>query len=100
MAKSGPEHLSDALAHVFSAGGLGQALRLRSLRERWRRAVGEDIGTRTRLLGFKRGVLRVEVESSSLLQELASVYKQAILDSLASGEEPLAVRDIRFQLRR
>ena len=100
MARHRPERLGEALARSLSKRGLGERLRVHALNEKWRRAVGEEIAPHTRVLSFARGVLRVQVDSSALLQELASVYTEAITRSLGSGEGPLAVRQIRFQLPR
>ncbi len=92
--------LGDAVSRVLSESGVAGGLRLEAVREKWRAAVGQEIAARTRVLGFTRGVLRVEVTSSALLQELASVYRGTITRSLAAGDRPVTVRDIRFELPR
>lgn len=98
MARRKANRLGDALARVLSKKGLREGLRLEGVRQKWRQAVGEDLAARTRVVSFQRGVLRVEVQSSALLQELASIYKEGLTRSLATGDSPLAVRDIHFRL--
>ena len=98
MPRRGAERLGDALARTLSKKGLDQELRIRTLNEKWRRAVGTEIAAQTRVIAFRRGVFEVEVASSALLQELASVYREDIMQSLATGSEPIAVRAIRFRL--
>ena len=98
MARRKAERLGDALARVLSKSGLDEGIRLESVRQKWRQAVGEELAARTRVISFRRGVLRVEVQSSALLQELACVYKEEITRSLVAGDSPLPVRDMRFQL--
>ena len=92
------ERLGKVLARTLSKKGLDQELRIRALKGKWRRAVGVEIASHTRVVAFSRGVLQVEVDSSALLQELASMYREGISHSLASGDNPLAVREIRFRL--
>ena len=65
---------------------------------KWAEVVGAEVAARTRVTGYDRRVLRIGVESSALLAELAGFYKQGILESLQSGERPLPVVDVRFEL--
>ncbi len=54
---------------------------------RWCDVVGEDIGAHTRVVDVNAGVLVVEVDSSALLHELATYYRQDLLESLHQIEE-------------
>ena len=80
----------------------GQAKRaVASLREadaKWREVVGDDVADKTRVLGVSRRILRVAVPSSAMLAELTGFYRDGILEGLQSGERPLPVKDVRFEI--
>jgi len=67
-------------------------------RSKWEEVAGPEIAARTTVVGFKQHVLRIEVDSSVLLAELAGVYKRELISSMAEGEDPVAVRTIDFVL--
>lgn len=69
-----------------------------ALSEAWRKVVGEEIASSTKIVSHQHGVVRVEVDSSVLLQELSGFMKQTILQELqqTSGGEDVA--EIRFCL--
>lgn len=66
--------------------------------EKWSEVAGPEIAAHTRVLGAERRALRVGVDSSALLAELAGFYRAGLLEALQSGERPLAVTDVRFEL--
>jgi predicted nucleic acid-binding Zn ribbon protein len=68
------------------------------VRRKWEEVVGADLARRTAVVSFRRRVLRVRVESSALLAELAGVYRKELVSAMAEGEEPVAVRTIDFEL--
>ncbi len=93
-----PEGIGDILSRT-----LGRDFgKLRRFNERialkWREVAGAEIASRTAVIGFRRKVLRVRVESSALLAELDGIYKRDLIAALAEGEDPVAVRTIEFKL--
>ncbi len=93
-----PEGIGDILSRKFGR----DEERLRRLTERvalkWREVAGPEIASRTAVIGFRRKVLRVRVNSSALLAELDGIYKRDLVAALAEGEDPVAVRTIEFEL--
>ena len=67
-------------------------------RTKWLEVVGPVLGPRTSVISYRASILRVRVESSALLQELAGIYKRELISAMASGADPVAVRNIEFEL--
>ena len=95
---AGPEGIGDILKRTLGAGAKRELGASARARRRWADVAGEEIGARTSVVSFRRGVLRVRVESSPLLAELDGIYKKELIAALAEGGEPLAVRTIEFEL--
>lgn len=92
-----PEKLADILKEVAREA----RRRVRVSEEvlaKWNEVVGPELARRTAPVDFSNGILRVKVESSTLMSELAGVYKRELIAAMAEGERPIAVRDIRFEL--
>ena len=68
------------------------------IERQWREAVGPKAAAHTRVAAFSGMVLRVEVDSSALLHELVAFRRADLLERLRSGDRPLLVRDVRFEL--
>ena len=60
-------------------------------------AVGAEHEESTRVLGLRRGVFEVEVNSPVLLQELASYQKRKLLAKLRQGLPNHTLTDLRFK---
>ncbi len=72
--------------------------RARGMAERWAAAISPSEAEHTRLRSFKGGVLRINVDSSALLQELVTYRRAGLLERInADGAQP-AVVDIRFEI--
>lgn len=100
---SNPNHrgvrpLSDVLNELFTARGYSRLQARRELEDAWRATVGEAIFRQTRLGELRRGVLNVTVAHSTLLEELASFRKAALLAALCAGVRANAIQDIRFRV--
>ncbi len=96
---SGPERLGDAIARFLDGSALGRTAEREALEGAWRGALGsEAIAAKTRLLGLgpPAGVLRVEVASAALLQELATFERERLIEALRKAVPE--VRDVRFKL--
>lgn len=68
-----------------------------SVYRRWHEVVGEAISSHTRVVDVQAGVLHVDVDSPALLQELATYYREKILESLREHEDFGNIREIRFR---
>ncbi len=69
-----------------------------ALMDAWSELVGEAISERTRITGYRSGVLQVDVYSSVLLQELTGFLKHSLLEGLQATEAGRDIADIRFRL--
>jgi len=94
----GPEPIGDLVKKIVKGGARRGARTREEVEAKWSEVVGPEIAARSRVTGYERRVLRIAVESSALLAELAGFYKEGILESLQSGERPLPVVDVRFEL--
>ncbi|GIW71521.1 MAG: hypothetical protein KatS3mg102_1063 [Planctomycetota bacterium] len=80
----GPASLGELLAGVLhGAGAAGGQPPLVRARNAWQQAVGAELAAQTRVSGWRNGVLRVQVRSAPLLQELATFRRQALQAALA-----------------
>jgi len=99
--ESGPERgiepLSEVLARLIAARGWGRRQARLHLERAWVAALGPEHELHTRVLGLRRGVLEVEVNSAVLLQELASYHKRQLLAKLRAGLPDLTINDVRFK---
>lgn len=70
--------------------------RIAEIEDIWRQVVGEGIANKSEVSGYKRGVLKVQVDSTPLAAELANFARQTLLEELASrGLE--GIHDIKFK---
>lgn len=89
--------VGDLIAGVVREVGLHRSPKLERLQEAWRAAVGREQAEQTRLVGFNRGVLTIEVPSAALAQELGVYLKRALVEGLAE-RSGLPVRDLRCKV--
>jgi len=94
----GPEPIGDLVKKIVKGSARRGARTREEAEAKWVEVVGPEIAARTSVTGYDRRVLRIGVESSALLAELAGFYKEGLLESLQSGERPLPVVDVRFEL--
>lgn len=93
-----PRRLSDILGELFTVRGYSRLRARQELEEAWNAAVGEPLCRQTRLGELRRGVLSVTVAHSTLLGELASFRKPALLAALRVGAPASTIHDIRFRV--
>jgi hypothetical protein len=95
---NGPERLGDVLPRaVVKPARRGRTLLARAERK-WSRTVGEALAVHSWPRSLRRGLLTVEVDSSSLLAELGGYRRTELVDRLTAEPEPLGVREIKFVL--
>ena len=92
------EAIGPILSRVMARSGLTQVVAQQKLVGHWKEAVGPELSGRTRLVGLRGNVVRVEVDSAAHLQELATFRKRGILEQLRAAEGSLFVQDIEFRI--
>jgi predicted nucleic acid-binding Zn ribbon protein len=95
--EGGPEPLKEILSRLFTARGWGRRQARLHLERAWSEAVAPEHAVHTRVLGLRRGVLDVEVNSAAMLQELAHFHKQRLLKALRERLSGHTLRDVRFR---
>lgn len=89
--------LKDILKEVVkNLGGKKRLKQQNLLDEVWREIVGREIARHTRVLGAKQRVIRVKVDSATLLNELANFRKAAILTKIKERLPDKSYQDIKF----
>lgn len=94
---NGPENLSDVLAKLFTSRGWGRKSERVRLEAAWAEAAGPDTAPHTRVGGFRRGVLEIEVQGGPLMQELAQFRKRPLLAALRQRLPGVTITDLKFR---
>ena len=93
------EALETILGRLFRRLGLEDELQGWRAVEGWARAVGPRVARHTRAVGYRSGVLRVEVDGSAWMHEL-SFLKQELIQTINRELGARRVRDVRFMVPR
>lgn len=94
----GAKALSDVLGSLLQKSETGRQVAIEQCRAAWRKAVGQEIASQTRVVAFSRKVLTVEVDTAPLLAELNTFYREELLASLRAEPGPLGgVLRLRFR---
>ena len=72
--------------------------RNKSLREKWKKAVGEDISSHTEVRMIKSGVLYVEVDSATWLHHVSTFKKEELLTSMQNEFKKGHISEIKFRV--
>ncbi|MFH1024088.1 MAG: DUF721 domain-containing protein [Planctomycetota bacterium] len=92
-----PEPVGDILKGVLRQAGLEKRLKGGNpWADAWVSAAGDRTAAHTRVLGLRRNLLEVEVDSSAMLAELAGFRKAELLRELR--EKRKDITDIRFKI--
>jgi predicted nucleic acid-binding Zn ribbon protein len=97
MDRNGPERLSEILSRLFAARGWGRQQERLRLERAWVEAAGPDYADITRVAGFRRSVLEIEVKGSIPLQELSQFHKRKVLEQLRKALNGVVVADLKFR---
>jgi len=92
-----PESIKEVLARLFAARGWGRRQGRLQIDRAWARAVGAEHARHTRVLGLRRGVFEIEVDSATLLHELAHFHKSRLLKALRLELPGQTLRELRFR---
>ncbi|MFC1706471.1 DciA family protein [Planctomycetota bacterium] len=98
--RSDAKPVGELLGALLSGTKQGRVVAREMLVEAWTRVVGPEVAAATRVDGYQNGVLRVEVESAALLQELATFRRTELLSSLRADKGMVVhdIRDVRFRV--
>jgi|SRR5438105_4728684 len=97
MDSQGPERLSEILSRLFAARGWGRQQERLRLEHAWAEAIGPEYAPITRVSGFRRNVLEVEVKGAIPLQELSQFHKRKVLDRLRKSLNGCTITDLKFR---
>jgi predicted nucleic acid-binding Zn ribbon protein len=97
MDSKGPEPLSEILSRLFAARGWGRQQDRLRLERAWEAAVGAEYVAVTRVAGFRRNVLEVEVKGAVPMQELSQFHKKRVLERLRKALTGVTIADLRFR---
>jgi predicted nucleic acid-binding Zn ribbon protein len=97
MDPKGPERLSEILSRLFAARGWGRQQERQRLERAWAEAAGPEYANTTRVTGFRRNVLEVEVKGAIPLQELSQFHKRKVLEQLRKTLNGITIADVRFR---
>ncbi len=95
--RRGPKRIDGILSDLMTRRGYARIFSNNGLLEAWSQAVPTRLGELTCPGKMTRGLLDVEVENSTALQELA-FSKQKIINDLNQLLDGQRVRDIRFRV--
>ncbi|MFC1806523.1 DUF721 domain-containing protein [Planctomycetota bacterium] len=95
--RRGPERIGDILRDFLETSGLAHKLKHLEVYRAWEEAVGPEIAAQTRIAGFTRHKLYVEVKSAARRHELSTFYKRQILDALREHLPNVRIQDIVFR---
>lgn len=97
MDPKGPERLSEVLSRLFTARGWGRQQDRLRLERAWEAAIGAEYVAVTRVAGFRRNVLEVEVKGAVPMQELSQFHKKKVLERLRKALTGVTIADLRFR---
>jgi len=89
--------LSEVLSRLFTARGWGRQQDRLRLERAWAEAVGAEYAHVTRVAGFRRNVLEIEVKGAVPIQELSQFHKRKILERLRKALTGVTIADLRFR---
>ena len=93
-----PVRLGVLVRALVQAQGLNKPSPLAHLQEIWDEQVGPELSGHSRLEGFRRGTLRVEVDSAAHMAELNALVQVGLAEQLSERFEDWTVKAIRLRL--
>jgi len=93
---NGPEAVGPVLGRLLKELRIEERSREGALATAWDEAAGPDLASKARPVSFHSGLLTVEVEGASLLQEVRGFRARGLLAALKARPGGTKVREIRF----
>jgi len=93
----GGRPLAEILSEYMAGTGLSRRYALKEVHSAWLEATG-PAAAHCRILGIRKGVLHVLVDSAACLHELANFRKKEILAGLVSHKGCEKIHDVDFRL--
>ena len=99
MARRGStERLGDVLASLLQKRSYGQPLALQGWKASWTRAAGKRLAGRSRVAGYRDGVLTIEVPSSAQRYELEAFHASDLLARLCDDPAAAGLKKLVFRV--
>lgn len=92
------KEFGNVLSRLLKQKRFYQKSKYGALARAWTKAAGEEISSCTKISSFRHGRLRINVNSSIMLQELSGFRKQSLLNRLQETEGGEDVIDLQFFL--
>jgi hypothetical protein len=92
----GAEAIGSVLGRVLKDLRLEERSRDGALASAWERAAGPELSPRARPVSLRSGVLTVEVDGATLLQEVRGFRAREILSALRGLPGGAGVREVRY----
>ena len=93
-----PVRLGVLVKALVQAEGLKEVSPLAGLQDVWEQQVGPELSKHSRLEGFRRGTLRVEVDSAAHMAELKGLVQDGLTDRLNEWSQERAIKSIHLRL--
>ena len=92
------QRLGDVLAAIVDGLGISRGITRSKLEEAWREAVGDEAAHHCRVVGVRKNVLTVAVDSSVWKQEIGTMRKAEILGKMQEAETGECIRKLKVEL--
>jgi predicted nucleic acid-binding Zn ribbon protein len=96
--RRGPRALGSVLSELFARRGFAQIEADRQWQEIWSEVAGADVASHSRVVGLRGGCLEVVVDSSVLVQELATFQREKLLGEIRERLPQTRLRSLRFRV--
>ena len=95
--RTGTRKLGDILQDTVTTVKRARS-RNKNLREKWKKAAGEDISSHTEVEMVKSGVLYVAVDSATWLHHVSTFKKEELLTSMQNEFKRGHISEIKFRI--
>lgn len=96
--RRGPRALSSVLSELFARRGFAQTEADQQWQQIWLDVAGPDVAGHSRVAGLRGGCLEIVVDSSVLVQELATFRREKLLGAIRQRLPQSRLRSLRFRV--
>lgn len=93
-----PEPLGSVLSAWLETSGLMRRSADEQVRDAWNTVVGPETAALTRLVGFRRGVLKIAVAGAALRQEFGGFRAKELLAAMNAMLKGVSVTKLQFKI--